>query len=345
MLTGCSTTTKGEVLLKLNVYDTLSAFEELQEEWNTLLKSSVNNRIFLTYEWQSLWWQAYHPGELWIIAVRNQENDLVGLAPWFIDSEKTVRGIGCVDVTDYLDVIVHQDCVVDVYSALADFLNANTEQFERFDLCNIPSASPTLEHLPQLLEAHGFEISVEQQEVCPVIDLPNEWEAYLGNLDKKQRHEIRRKLRRASGDNIAWYIVDETHDINQELEIFLELMKSANQEKAEFLQNEAHVNFFKRFTPVFFEKGWLQLAFITVDNEPAAAYLNFNYGNEIYVYNSGLNLEVGGVFSTGIVLMANLIRHAIENGYARFDMLRGNEEYKYRMGGKDTEIFELIATK
>ncbi len=39
----------------------------------------------------------------------------------------------------------------------------------------------------------------EQEDVCPVVDAPRwcDWDDYLATLDKKARHEIRRKLRRA----------------------------------------------------------------------------------------------------------------------------------------------------
>ena len=91
--------------------------------------------------------------------------------------------------------------------------------------------------------------------------------------------------------------------------------------------------------------GWLQLAFITINDEYAAAYMNFDYNNNILVYNSGLDLSVGGNYSAGIVLLGHLIRDAIEKKRETFDFLRGNEEYKYRMGGVDTEIFMLIASQ
>jgi CelD/BcsL family acetyltransferase involved in cellulose biosynthesis len=40
--------------------------------------------------------------------------------------------------------------------------------------------------------------------------------------------------------------------------------------------------------------------------------------------------------------MARLIERAIAEKRSIFDFLQGNEEYKYRLGGKDTRV--LIAT-
>ena len=335
---------KGDNVLSLTVHKDESVFEILQSEWNNLLTQSRSNRIFSTWEWQSTWWSAYQPGQLWILAVRNDNAELLGLAPFFIDDKQTVHFVGCEDVTDYLDVIAHQDFEQEVYARLAQYLAENKgTTFEAIELCNLPVDSPTLTGLQNSLSAQGFVTDTEMMDVCPIIELGDEWESYLANLDKKQRHEIRRKMRRASGENVDWYIVGDDHNLADELEIFLNLMATASTDKAEFLQDEDNIAFFKQIVPLFYEKGWLQLATITMNGEPAASYLNFDYGNEIGVYNSGLNIDVGGTLSLGIVLLAHLIQHAIGAGRKRFDLLRGNETYKYRMGGQDDEIYRLIA--
>src|SRR5690606_16851246 len=47
-----------------------NGFEALQAEWNALLRRSRFNTIFLTYEWQTTWWEYLGEGELWILAMR-----------------------------------------------------------------------------------------------------------------------------------------------------------------------------------------------------------------------------------------------------------------------------------
>jgi CelD/BcsL family acetyltransferase involved in cellulose biosynthesis len=84
------------------------------------------------------------------------------------------------------------------------------------------------------------------------------------------------------------------------------------------------------------------MSFLTVNGERVATYLNFDYKGHILVYNSGLIPEYGDL-SPGIVLLAYSIQHAIETGHAVFDFLQGDEVYKYRLGGKDTKVVNLIA--
>ena len=182
--------------MKLTAYNQPELFQQLQPEWNEVLARSHSNRVFSTWEWQSTWWTAYHPGELWVITCRDAADRLVGIAPWFIDSTeeygRVVRPIGCVEVTDYLDMIVDKDCTQPVFEALADYAVTNKQQFDLINLCNLPEDSPTYGQFAEVLNQRGFEATLAQQEVCPVIHLPTDWEDYFELLDKKQRHELRR---------------------------------------------------------------------------------------------------------------------------------------------------------
>lgn len=333
--------------MKVSAYHTEDVFEKLQPEWNDLLRRSTFDNIFTTWEWQSNWWAAYQPGKLWVIVVRNHEDRLLGIAPLFIDhtpeGERVVREIGCVDVTDYLDLLVHKECTGPVLDCIAGVLAENRDSFDRINLCNLPPESATYQYFSQALERHGLTTEFEQQEVCPFITLPDDWESYLALLDKKQRHELRRKLRIAHGQpGIDWYIVGGEHNLDEQLELFLKLMAQSTPDKAAFLSDPKNEHFFRRVMPLIAANGWLQLSFLTSNGEAIAAYLNFDYNKRVLVYNSGLSLTHGSI-SPGIVLLAHNVRYAVENGFEEFDFLRGNEEYKYRMGGIDRPVFMLKA--
>jgi len=330
--------------LNVEIITERNAIESLQSAWNSLLIQSDADDIFLTYEWQTIWWDVYCPGRLWVVACYD-DDQLVGIAPWFIAGNETLCTIGCEDVTDYLDVIVHQDHAEKVYNTLTQVLAEHADQYQRVRLCNIPAASPTLEQLKDKLSASGWSVTVEQADVCPVIHLPAEFNDYLAALDKKQRHEVRRKMRRAMGNiaDVDWYTVDESHDLEEEIAEFLRLMVLSDLEKAEFLEDQKNVTFFQRLIPAMFEAGWLRLSFLTVNGDRAAVYLNFLYNNRLLIYNSGLDMENHVSLSPGIVLLTHIIQHAIEQSYDLLDFLRGDETYKYRMGGQDTSVYHFSA--
>ncbi|MCB9459995.1 MAG: GNAT family N-acetyltransferase [Anaerolineaceae bacterium] len=337
-------------MIKVTAYRDTSAFDELHDEWDDLLTRSHTNTIFSTWEWHKHWWEAYHPGDLWVLALRAGDDSLVGIASMFIehsDEGRNVRFVGCEDVTDYLDFVIDKDCMGPVYDALVTYLIENASSYDRLLLCNIPETSPTLDQFNRILQDQSFTTVINQQDVCPVIQLPTAFEDYVSALDKKERHEVRRKLRRAEGQRqmgaLDWYIVDQTHEIDEEIAKFLKLMAASHPEKAQFLTDSQHVTFFKSMIPAAMERGWLQLTFLVANDTPIATYLNFDYNDHILVYNSGLDPEGYGHLSPGIVLLAYCIEHAIDLGREVFDFLRGDEQYKYRMGGKDTAVKQIIA--
>jgi CelD/BcsL family acetyltransferase involved in cellulose biosynthesis len=333
--------------VKITAYNQTSVFDELKPEWNDLLRRSSTDMLFLTWEWQSTWWNAYEAGDIWVVTCRTDDGYLVGIAPWFIqnsDGERVLRTIGCVDVTDYVDLIADKNCAEAVQVFLARFLAANRDQFDRINLCNIPENSPTYSQFPEKLRENDFHADTVLQEVCPVIRLPAEWEDYLGMLDKKQRHEIRRKIRKAESESkLEWYLVGVQHDFEAEADRFLSLMAASQPSKAEFLRDQNNLRFFKDILAVTHEKGWLRLSFLKCNDTHVATYCDFDYNGHILVYNSGLLPDTHAQLSPGIVLLAYNIKHAIETGHSIYDFLRGNETYKYRMGAEDTRVFKLVA--
>lgn len=331
--------------MKVDLLESDSLFDELKPEWNDLVERSSSDKLFNTWEWQSTWWDVYRPGELFVLIARDDTDRLIGIASMFVDPEGTLRGIGCEDVTDYYDWVIDRDCTKGVIDCFTHWLDEYRKKYFNINICNIPAESPTLEYLTEALKEHGFSPKIERAEVVPQFDVPADWDGYLSMLDKKQRHELRRKLRRANGagKEIDWYIVGESHDLNTELDRFLGLMASSDPEKAEFLKDSKNVEFFRRIVPLTFEKGWLMLNFLTIGGEAASTYFNFVYKGQMLVYNSGQDHSEYGHLSPGILLLADNIRYAIEKSYKVFNFLRGNEQYKYHMGGQDTEVMRIVA--
>lgn len=334
--------------MRLKIIHDIEGFEQLASQWNSLLHHSYSDRVFSTYEWQHTWWTTYLPGDLLIIAAYDDADRLIAIAPWFVEpraDERVLRSIGCVDVTDYVDLIIDREYVAPVCELLAKQLAEHHELFDRISLCNIPQDSPTLTVFVDALKSNHFAVDAEFQEVCPIIHLPESFEAYVESLDKKNRHELRRKLRRSSSDDemVAWYIVGDDHDMQTALTTFMSLMATSQPAKAEFLSNPQNAEFMRQMAHAMNERGWLQLSFLTVNGEACASYMNFDYAENIQVYNSGLLPTKYGHLSPGIVLLANNIEYAIETHHKQFDFLRGNEVYKYRMGAVDTSVYMLRA--
>ncbi|GIT14160.1 MAG: hypothetical protein CM1200mP35_09800 [Chloroflexota bacterium] len=96
-----------------------------------------------------------------------------------------------------------------------------------------------MEYLPDVAATHGFVVSVIEEDVSPGLSLPETWEAYLAQLSKKDRHELRRKFRRLEAlDDWNWYYLESASDIEDRFDEFLRLKRMSAPEKEEYMTDE-----------------------------------------------------------------------------------------------------------
>jgi CelD/BcsL family acetyltransferase involved in cellulose biosynthesis len=321
---------------------------QLTQAWNDLLSESASHVPFLRYEYLNAWWQTRGGGE-WpeaevaIITAYDGER-LVGFAPLFStrrEGKPTLMLLGSVEVSDYLDLICRPEDLPSFASGLLGWLlSPAAPEWQTLDLYNILEGSPSMAALKAAAETHHLTVTRTRLEHSPYITLPGDWETYLSGIDKKQRHEIRRKMRRAeeSPTPVTWRATATSAELDGDIAAFLDLM-AQDEEKAAFL-TEPMREHMRNVMRCAFESGCLHLAFLDVDSKPAAAYLSFLYLNRLWVYNSGLD-RAFMEFSPGWVLLGHLLKWANETGISEFDFMRGDEEYKYRFGATDRFIYQL----
>jgi CelD/BcsL family acetyltransferase involved in cellulose biosynthesis len=339
--------------------------EPLATEWNALLAESITHVPFLRHEYLRAWWERRGGGE-WpdaelAVVLARQSGQLAGVAPLFAaknrEGDPALLLLGSIEISDYLDLIVRPTDLSAFITGLLDFLDfsgpaglsvpapeAETKPWQVLDWQNLPETSPTLPILKAEAEKRGWTFVQEQTYHAPSIPLPGDFETYLSGIDKKQRHEIRRKMRRVeeNGSAVRWYYVSEGAALEADVEAFLAMM-AEEPEKAKFL-SEAMRQQMQLVCRAAFENGWLQLAFLEIDGQKAASYLDFDYLNRIWVYNSGINRRYVEL-SPGWVLLGYLLQWANENKRLAFDFMRGDEAYKYRFGGVDKLVMRAKVTR
>lgn len=319
-----------------------SVFMQLAGEWDALVQRGMTDTPFQSLAYQKAWWTHLHPenGRLHTITVRDETQQLIAIACLY-NLEGTLYFNGCVEETDYLDLITPAAQAEEAWQAILDCLcSPNFPDWQTIDLCNIPEASPTRLILPREAQQRGCDFQEGIHEVCPVISLPTTFEAYLSSINSKQRREINRKLRRAVGAEAELVVIKPEDDLDTAVTDFLDLLQKSTFEKRDWL-NEGRRALFHEVAHAAHDAGTLQLLFIEIHGKKAAGLFNFDYKDRIWVYNSGLDPALFGALSLGVVITAKAIEYAIENGRSTFDFLRGNETYKYRFGALDTSIYRL----
>jgi CelD/BcsL family acetyltransferase involved in cellulose biosynthesis len=337
--------------MEFKLLSTQEDWNEIKHDWDALLNESITPSPFLSHAYLSHWWQSAGGGEwkafdrqLCIIAAF-ENGKLLGIAPLFAwRNTKTdtwqLGFIGQVEVSDYLDIIVREENLHRFLTGLLDFIqNANELPGKKMVLANIIDTSPTVQTLTQLAQEKSWKIESEVLEVAPYIRLAQNFEAYLAQIDKKQRHEIRRKLRNAQNNaKVELQFVNQLERLEENIAHFIHLM-GQDAGKAQFL-NPDMVAFFEGFIQNSFAQGNLVFTWLSIDGQHASGYLSLIQNDTLYVYNSCWDLAFAS-YSPGWVHLSLLIDWAISQKLSEVDMMRGDEIYKYRFGGIDRKVLQI----
>ncbi|MEE8442113.1 MAG: GNAT family N-acetyltransferase [Dehalococcoidia bacterium] len=313
-------------------------FSPTWDDWEALAAQTLRPSVFQTPLWHHVWWKELGgQAELRLISLREDET-LVGIGPLMLHDD-TLMFLGDTDLWDYHDFVIARDRDADFYPVLFEYLRQ--ERWSRMDLRSLPEDSTSLRYLPELAKACGYRVEVTKEDVSPGVALPATWDDYLMGLTKKDRHELRRKLRRLEKqESYECYEVNGTSSLQGALEDFFILMRDSRQDKAIFLTPERE-RFFRHMADELARADLLKLFFMEVSGKRVASALCFDYGQTRFLYNSGYNPEYSSL-SVGLLLKALCLRNAIGEGKTYFDFLRGDEPYKYDLGAKDMGLYQLV---
>ena len=334
--------------MRVEVFTAASAFHDLRAEWRQVLSQLPFQSVFFTSQWQETWWRHFGAThQLHLLTVRSSDGTLQGIAPLMssngAETPPRLELIGDLELCDYLDVLMVPAQQQEVGRALVEYLVAYGG--EELELClqNLSRHSPTPVVLHDRLMHSGLAVEVEQIQTCPTVVLPTDWEAYLATLRSKDRHELRRKLRRAeAAARLEYRATSVAAQLDEDVDTFVALHRLSQQDDKRGFMTPEKEAFWRDLAHQLWPHGWLELAFLYADGTPIAALCCFAYGTTYAAYNSGYHPAYAEL-SAGIVLFAERIRQAMARGFTAFDFLRGDEPYKYRFGATDQPLYQLLA--
>ena len=285
--------------------------------------------------WLEVWWQHFGNGsEPYIVSIRYKDRP-IGVAPLWIQ-EKTARLVGEGSVCDYLDFVVAPGKAHIFYSHLLDHLKR--EGITRLVLKQLRPDSSVFTYLIPVAEKMGCQIDFESSDQSYELELPPSWDSYLNELTGKERHEIRRKFRRLhEAGHINYRTVDEVSAVRSEMETFLTLFKSNRADKSAFMTGQM-LSFFRDLALAMAKDRIVKLSFLEIDGKAIAAVMCFDFQSTMYLYNNGYDRQYRSL-SVGLLCKVLNIRESIQSGKKTYDLLKGSEPYKHRLGGKPIPLY------
>ena len=269
------------------------------------------------------------------LAAVRQADDIIGIAPLMLNNDEA-SFMGDTNVCDYQDFILVPGKSDEFFNTLLDDLKQ--AGIKQLNLEAVRPDSTVQTALIHVAETKGYQLSCKKLDLSYEMELPDSWDDHLLLLKGKQRHEIRRKLRRLEeAGKVSYRIVEDPAGVKAEIETFFKLFKMSRNDKEMFMTEEM-TSFFRSLAQTLAEEKMLKLFFLDFNDTPAAAVICFEYESGIYLYNNGFDISFRSL-SVGIMSKVFTIQNSIQNGKRKYDFLKGAETYKSHLGGKELPLY------
>jgi CelD/BcsL family acetyltransferase involved in cellulose biosynthesis len=293
------------------------------------------NCIFVLPPWLEVWWHDFgSEAELYLGAFR-KGGTITGIAPLLLRGTEA-SFIGSTDLCDYLDFVIVPGEEVDFFNILLDDLQGRG--IRRLNLRPLRPNSTVLTYLVGIARNRNYDVSHKVEDVSLELDLPPTWQEYLNTLTQKQRHEVNRKLRRfGEAGDVNYRVVQDSDSLLDSMDLFLRLFRESREDKAIFLTNRIE-SFFQSLVKATARSGLLRFGILELNASPVAVVMYFDYNNSVFLYNNGYDPK-HSFLSVGLISKVLCLKDSVERGRSKFDFLKGAEEYKYRLGGKEITLY------
>ncbi|MEX2563238.1 MAG: GNAT family N-acetyltransferase [Nitriliruptoraceae bacterium] len=338
----------GDPVIELRTHDNIPATDS-DVAWEDLLADDPSATVFHSPRYLRLWHETL--GQRFPIRVHtfHQGDELVGVIADANDRAggpvrplELRRFLGGTEVTDYLGPIARPEHRADVADAYLRNLAADVD-WDEFIAGGLIDDAGWADEIRRSAEMVGLEVLHEEVEaVCPRVDLTGGLTAYHKRLSGRVRQEMQRKQRKLARDVGELTLIEvAADDVEAELDRFFEQALASFPEKASFFRRDEIRAWFSALGREFAGERTFRLHRLDAGGLPAAMTVSLVGQGEWGLYNSSFDVDIAA-FAPGQVLIWMLIEEACDEDIEVFDLLRGDEAYKYRYGAVDRKLDRLV---
>jgi len=337
------------IIMHVDIIEDARELTQLGGEWDALARGVP----FRLHAWLAGWWRHYGEGKrLHVLAVRDAQRRLIGIAPWYVESSavwgRTIRQLGTGEVcSDFLSLLAapgEDDRVAETLAA--HVCRHRSMRWDCLRLEGVDAEDTLTAHFVQTIERFGRRVYRRPVHRCWRLDLTGGWEAVLARQSKSHRKQLRRLesrvlqskrvvLRRAEDEQQLARLWPQLVDLHQR-------RRQALDEPGCFASRR-FADFHEQVSRQLLAAGTLRLVVLELDGQPAAAEYQLAGDGVTYAYQAGVNPELLDE-QPGKLIMIATIRQAIRDGQHAFDLLRGDEPYKPHWRAEPRQAFEYRAS-
>ena len=330
--------------------------ESLKGDFDRLSNGAVMQRLC----WLLPWWEAYQSSHTLHVLVAYRGEQVCGILPLaetsVVMTGRTLVFMGSGKVcSDDLGILVEESDSEEIAEAFATWLVESPDccRWDHLDLDGVRENNRVMELFGQRLESlSGSQIERKTSPNCWSAPLEGGLDAYRSRLTKRARKLVREaesaissrvgEFEMAQSLEQALEFVDEIEHMHQARwrEQGIEGCFTSNAFST-FLKAAIRNMWNEPWFPVQYTQENLEAAgqqrvhvgLLRIHGLPAAGCICYRDRDALAMYLTGMNPDLAES-RPGWMLNKCMIKRAIALGCTRFDFLRGDEEYKERLGGE-----------
>jgi len=338
---------------RVEVITSWSRLDTLREDWNMLLISSRADTLFLTWEWINSWRKVVKNSvKPFVIVIRDNDNTLVGLAPFYLTElillisikYRTLRIMADVNTgSEYPGWIVKRECERSVFRLIAKTLSQCRKHWDCIWMPKCAGWIGTFDILEKVCQGERMYCNVRLNSFG-AFKLPTDFEIYIHNLSANRRSQLRRQMKKIlerPGVTIA-----HCQSID-ELPYFLEALFDLHYrrwkrrgEQGTFRRKPSEAQFYREFAKHALQKGWLWLFGLKEGDEFKAIQLGYCYNNSFHQMQEGFDPDY--FQGVGNVLRAKVIETCINHNVKTYDFLGGITTHKLYWLARERAGYDLF---
>lgn len=340
----------------IDVIQDRNSLKRLRHDWDAVYDSDPEGHVFLSPDWFAVLLARFEQQWLFLAAKPDQASPYVAFCPLKRATRRSNNGEDAIELrmagfpqADYTGLLCRPEHQADAIPAIARHIKALNWASLALDFVRVSESRMKL----LLGPFAGDEFSIARTErlisdktinnnICPFVKLPADWDAYLAEkLSANTRQKVRRFLKKIDDGEEFRITHADTRTYERDLDTLLRFWGAQwGSRKGEKL--EAMLSLTRKMLTGLFEAGMLVVPVFWKDDVPlgAIALIKDERKRRLHFQVAGRD----GSFNSpppGFILHAHSIRWAIRNGYSEYDMMRGNEPYKYLFGCEEQRLWSV----
>ena len=344
----------------VEVIDRIGDFKALRGDWDRVYASDDMAQVYLSWSWMAQWLPLLE--KQWFVLaakVAPEDGKYVAFFPLRARThiasnggfftELAMAGNRFADYTGFICDPEFREAAITAFGKHLRKMHWAAINFE-----SVRVAPDDMRRLLNCFSGRNFTVEARSMmignsdidnSICPYVDLPEDWDAYLSGLSSNTRQKLRRLLRKVENSPELRVVHANAETIEDDIETLVKFWKvkwaAVKGDKLPSYELNLRSTLRLAFNcdmlllPVLYDGSRAVGAHgLLVDRQKKS--FNFVVGSRDPDYTNP---------QPGLVLHADTIRHAIGEGFTKYDFLRGNEAYKYSFGSKEWQIFSTVVKR